>query len=132
MKCLYCQKELVSKRKSAKFDSNNCRIAYFRREVSVTKIVPVTVTKTPVSVTDTVTEEVSVTSRQEEKKLLFTKDQSIKQRIKIYKEMYPDSMFVPNWIANGFLSKDDAMNRVINLVNKSVKVSNSGLRLGLD
>ena len=44
MKCLYCQKEIISKRSTKKFCDNNCRQTYFRVKDSVTKVVPVTVT----------------------------------------------------------------------------------------
>lgn len=35
------------------------------------------------------------------KKLVFTTE-PIEERVKKYKELFPDSGFVPNWITNGF------------------------------
>ena len=62
MKCINCLKEFNSKRKTAKYCSDKCRIAYNRNGVSVTD----SVTETPLSVTEvSVTSGVSVTSPKE-------------------------------------------------------------------
>lgn len=122
MKCLYCQKEIEGVRGTKKFCNGTCRQAYARHGVSVTKIVPVSVTK-PLSVTK---EGVSVTSRVEEKKLVFT-NEPIEKRIEMYKELYPNSTFVPNWVANGFNSKEDAIRGAIKAVIKNQGIINMGL-----
>ena len=50
MKCLKCGKEFEAERASKKFCSDTCRVTYSRKGLSVTEIVPVSVTK-PLSVT---------------------------------------------------------------------------------
>lgn len=126
MKCLYCQKEVASKRGTKKFCDGSHRIAYFRRGVSVTRPVPVSVTKTIDSVTKEVSVTVSVTKEEREKELKFTKE-PIEERIKRYRELYPDSTFVPNWVAHGFNSKEDAIRNAIDTVNKNVEIGKLGV-----
>lgn len=123
MKCLYCQKEFTPKRSTARFDSDVCRVAYSRVGVSVTKDVPVSVTKTEDSVTKDVSVTVSVT---EKKELRFTTE-PIEERIKMYKELYPGYTFVPNWVVNGFNSKEEAIKAAIKAVTKNQGIINMGL-----
>ncbi len=124
MKCLYCQKEIKLKRKTKKFCDDNCRQGYFRKGLSVTEVVPVSVTKD-----NSVTENVTVKDRSVEKELQFSKGQSIKERIEIYKSLYTDSTFVPNWIVHGFESKEEAIRKALNSVEESTGVANSGLQI---
>ena len=58
MKCIHCDKEFKSKRATAKYCSDKCRVTAGR--LSVTNK-PLSVTKEPVSVTDVTVKEVSVT-----------------------------------------------------------------------
>lgn len=117
MKCLYCSKDIIGERDTKKFCNGACRQAYARQKDSVTKIVPVSVTKTGVSVT----KEVSVTE------LKFT-NETMEERITKYTEMYPDFTFIPNWIAKGFNSKEEAIKKAISDVNKSKSVISLGLK----
>ena len=127
MKCLYCQKEVISIRGTRKFCNGTCRQNYNRHGISVTKIVPVSVTKS-LSVTDSVTKEVvSVTERTGEKILKFSSTTSMEERIKKYRELYPDSQFVPNWVAHGFNSKEEAIKNAIKAVTKNQGIINMGL-----
>jgi hypothetical protein len=52
------------------------------------------------------------------------------ERLKKYHEMYPDSVFVPNWVAHGFNSKEEAIRHAIDMVKKNQGIINMGL--GLD
>lgn len=115
MKCIKCSKEFVPVRKTGKFCSDSCRVSYNRLKVSVTGVVPVTVTK------DTL--RVSVTKKAGE--LIFTTE-TPKERVAKYKEFYPDSVFVPNWVAHNFNSKEEAIRHAISEVKKSQGVINAG------
>ena len=119
MNCLYCQKEIISKRGTKKFCDASCRQGYFRTKDSVTKVVPVSVTKSGISVTkkDSVTE------------LRFTTE-PIEERVKQYKDLYPNSTFVPNWVAHGFNSKEDAIKNAISEVQKNKGIVDLGI--GID
>ncbi len=88
--------------------------------MSVTKVIPVSVTKKGDSVTVSVTKPLSVTE------LKFSKEK-MDERIKKYRELYPDSEFVPNWIAHGFNSKEEAIKAAIKQVEKSIGVTSTGL-----
>ena len=123
MKCLYCQKEFEAKRSTARFDTDVCRVAYSRVGVSVTKDVPVSVTKTE----DSVTKEVSVTVSVTEKKELKFTDEPIEERVKSYRDLYPDSTFVPNWVAHGFASKEEAIRNALMEVQKNKGIVSMGL-----
>jgi len=111
MKCLYCQNDFIPKRSTARFDTPACKLAYHRKSLSVSKVVPVSVSKSQDSVSKKVSVSVSVSSQEGEKILKFRKEEPIEERIKKYKEMYSTSTFVPNWIANGFLSKEEAVKK---------------------
>ena len=86
-----------------------------------------TLTKNPNSTPITLTKVETLTSDNRLGKLVFTKDQPIEERIKFYKSLFPESGFVPNWIRNGFLTKEEALKNAIACVNKNVSVSDLGL-----
>lgn len=113
--CRVCGKEFEALRSTKTTCSDGCRQKLARGKVTVTRIVPVivtgekvTVTK-PLTVTDTVTKEFDIRT------LVFSKE-SIGERIKKYKSFFPDCTFVPNWIAHGFNSQEEAIRAVINSV----------------
>jgi hypothetical protein len=122
MKCLNCQKEIISVRSSKKFCDAKCKLAYHRKDLSVSKVVPVSVSKDTVN--DTVT--LSVSKPVTDKKLIFTTE-SIEERVKAYKDLYSDSTFVPNWVANGFNSKEEAIKNALKSVQKSEGIVKMGL-----
>jgi len=122
MKCLNCQKEIISKRSTKKFCGNACKLAYHKKDLSVSKVVPVSVSKDTVN--DTVT--LSVSKPVTDKKLVFTTE-SVEERIKMYKDLYPNSGFVPNWVAHGFNSKEEAIKNAIKAVTKNQGIINMGL-----
>ena len=106
---------------------------FMRGKVSVTKPVlsvtekgvqkGVSVTKSGLSVTDlplSVTKDlgnVTLTVTDKLDKLRFT-DETLEERIEIYKKIMGEITFVPNWILHGFPSKEDAIKHVIDEVRK--------------
>jgi len=128
MKCLYCQKEL--KNPKARFCNAKERMRFKRegtRPGKTLTIITETLTKNPNKPPITLTEVKTLTGG--EKILKFTKSQPISERIKKYWEMYPDSTFVPNWVAHGFLSKEEALENAIHQVNKNDEVMGLGLNV---
>ena len=91
-------------------------MAYSRTKLSVTNIEPVSVTKEKV----TVTKPLSVT------KLVFSHE-PLEERIEKYLDLYPESKFIPNWIANGFNSQEDAIKKAISDVRKKNSIEKLGL-----
>ena len=106
------------------------RMRFKRREKSEKKtltIVTETLTENPNKPPITLTKVETLTGDVRVSKLVFTKDQPIEERIKFYKSLFPESGFVPNWIRNGFLTKEEALKNAIACVNKNVSVSDLGL-----
>lgn len=58
--------------------------------------------------------------------LKFNKE-PIQKRIEIYKEAYPDSTFVPNWIRHGYNSKEEALQAAMKAVEGSKVIRDMGL-----
>jgi hypothetical protein len=94
----------------------------------VTKIVPTVTEKTPI-VTSTVTKPTvtSTVTRAPEKNLRFNSTMKMEERIGKYLDLYPDSRFIPNWIAHGFNSKEEAIKKAISDVKKNSAVISTGL-----
>jgi len=132
-KCVVCGNEFEALRPTKRTCSDTCRQKYHRNASTVTKIIPIVtkdrsiVTESDSIVTSTVTNKVIVTEG--EKELRFTKDQPIEERIRIYKELYKESVFIPNWIAHGFLNKEDAIQAAIKAVNKNESIVSTGLQI---
>jgi hypothetical protein len=76
---------------------------------------------------DVIVTKPSTVTREAEKKLIFTKDMPMKKRIEAYQGMYPDSSFVPNWVANGFLSQEEALQYAMKCVRDNPATKNLGL-----
>ena len=51
----------------------------------------------------------------------------IARRIEMYKKEYPDSTFIPNWVRNGFNSKEEALQAAIKAVEGSKVIRDMGL-----
>jgi hypothetical protein len=120
-KCLVCNKEFEALRKAKRTCSDACRQLLHREGAIVTKIVPIVTEKG-----STVTEIPIVTNREVERKLVFTTE-PIEERIKQYKDLYPNSTFVPNWVAHGFNSKEDAIKSALKEVQKNKGIIDMGL-----
>lgn len=132
LKCSVCNKEFEALRPTKRTCSDTCRQKYHRNASIVTKIIPIVTKKDSIvtgTVTSTPTVTVTVTERVGDKKLRFTKDMPMEERIKKYREMYPDSDWVPNWVAHGFLSMEDAINNAIKCVNKNQSIIDTGLSI---
>lgn len=122
-KCIVCGKEFEAIRPSKKTCSASCRQKLHREVSTVTKIVPIVTNPTVTEV-----KEVIVTQdRSGEKVLKFRKDEPMEKRIEKYKAMYPDSSFVPNWVAHGFLSKEEAIKNAIKAVQQNQGITSLGL-----
>lgn len=120
-KCKVCGNEFEATRTTKTTCSDSCRQKLSRVKVTVTKIQPVTVTK-PL----TTEKEVTVTKRDKERKLVFTKE-PIKERIKKYKEMYPESTYVPNWVVNGYNSMEEAIVSIVEKIRNDKSVQSSSI-----
>jgi hypothetical protein len=123
---MFCFKDIANPK--AKFCNQAHKMSYRRGK----KYVGETVTVIKEIVTDNrnkpeiiVTEVRTVT----DKVLRFSSTMPIKERIEKYKEMYPESGFIPNWVAHGFLSKEDAIKNAISAVNKNDAVLSTGLNI---
>lgn len=120
MKCLYCSKELTNPK--AKFCDDKERMR-FKREGKSEQITRTLITENP---NKPEPEQITVETVTAPKILKFTNETPDK-RIEMYKEMYPDSSFVPNWVRNGFNSKEDALQHAVRCINESKSVRSTGL-----
>jgi len=104
-------------------------LSYNRKRVSVSEVVPVTVSvsvsKEEVSVSDIL----SVSREQVEKDLVFTSTMPLEDRIETYKQLYKDSTFIPNWILHGYLCKEDAIKEALKWVRTSSGVNSASLKV---
>jgi len=126
MKCLYCQKDLPNPK--ARFCSQNEKMKY-RRENNRNNKEVIIVTNNRNKDEIIVTKVETVTSEDRLSKLVFKKETPIKERIEFYKSLYPEHTFVPNWIVNGFLNKEEALKNAIASVNRNMSVSSTGLNI---
>lgn len=120
-KCMVCGKDFESLRSAKKTCSDSCRQKLHRGESTVTEIIPIVTKKD-----STVTKKSIVTKPVDWNKLVFTTE-TLEERIEMYKKLNPDYTFVPNWIAHGYNSKEEALAAAIKAVNESKSVKNSGL-----
>ena len=118
---MFCFKELPNPK--AKFCNSAHKMSFRRGSKSENKTVTIieeTVTnnrnKEPIIVTEVKT----VTSP--EKKLIFTDKQKLEERIEIYKEMFKDHTFIPNWILQGWNSREEAIKDVLKIVRGTEKL----------
>lgn len=130
-KCVVCDNEFEAVRKAKRTCSDACRQKLARGKATVTEIIPI-VTEKKSTVTDTVTKKVIVTEvkRAGEKVLKFTEDIPMDKRIEMFYELYPQATFIPNWIAHGFASKEEAIKEVLKSVRKTTSIERLGL--GMD
>lgn len=122
-KCLYCHKDISNPK--AKFCGQSHKMAFRRGQAFEDKdvtIIEKTVTKNRNNAEN---RNITVTVIKGEE-LLFT-NETIEERIKIYKKNYKDSTFVPNWVAHGFNSKLEALKAAVEAVEESKAVKNLGL-----
>jgi len=70
------------------------------------------------------------TQETQPQELVFTPEQSIEERIRLYKNAYPTSTYTPNWVLKGFPSRQAAIDYVIAKVASTSAVKHAGL--GID
>lgn len=121
MKCLYCSKELTNPK--ARFCNDSERMRYKRKSKSEQETRTLVIENPNKLKPEQVKIETVVNPNKE---LLFT-NEPMDKRIKMFYEVYPDATFVPNWVENGFNSKNEALASAIRDINESKAVKNSGL-----
>lgn len=120
MKCLYCSKELTNPK--AKYCNDSERMRY-KREGARKEETRTLITENP---NKEKPEHIKIETLITPKKLVFT-NESQEERVRMYKEAYPNSNFVPNWIAHGYNSKEEALRAAIDAVESSKSIKNLGL-----